>query len=108
MKENDQENEYSSDKNLLDKIKEKDTLKSDIFIELEDKNPEAYQDTKVRRETQSSFTKALLNKVQKEEEEELLKQKKKRSTKIIISNKIIIKKRLYCIFFYFKCLRIKY
>ena len=99
MKENNKEEEYSSSKNLLDKITEKDTIKSDIFIELEDKTPETYQDQKIRRETQSSFTKALLNKVHREEEEEFIKQKMKETQRLLNQIKSLSRKD-YVVFFF--------
>ena len=62
MKENNKEEERSSytSKNILNRIK---TNKTEIFIELEDKNPTLQEGSSLRNDSQTSFTKALLNKV---------------------------------------------
>ena len=53
------------------------TNKSGTSIELEDKN------SLLKRESETSFNKALLNKVQKEEEEKMIKRKLKEARKIL-------------------------
>ncbi len=74
MKEDDKKEEHSSSKELLD-VNKISTLKTNTYIELEDKNPSGDKDISSFRSSdssQSSFTKALLNKVKKEEELSLI------------------------------------
>ena len=98
MKENNKEEERSSytSKNILNRIK---TNKTEIFIELEDKNPTLQEGSSLRNDSQTSFTKALLNKVQKEEEEEFLKMKMKESQKLLNLIKLLSRKD-YIVFFF--------
>ena len=99
MKENNKDDETNSSKNLLEKISNKDTIKSDIYIELEDKNHTLTQNSSLRRDSQTSFTKALINKVQKEEEEEFLKKRMKERQKLISKVKSFSRKD-YIVFFF--------
>ena len=95
MKENNKD-ANSSSKNIL---YSNDTIKSDIYIELEDKNPSSTDNSLFRRESQTSFTKALLNKVKKEEEEEFLKKRMKEKQKLINRVKSLFRKD-YIVFFF--------
>ena len=99
MKENIKDDETHSSKNLLEKISNKDTIKSDIYIELEDKNLTLTQNSSLRRDSQTSFTKALISKVQKEEEEEFLKKRMKERQKLISKVKSFSRKD-YIVFFF--------
>ena len=98
MKENNNVKELSSSssKNILNKIK---TNKTEIFIELEDKNPALQEGSSLRNDSQTSFTKALLSKVQKEEEEEFLKLKMKETQKLLNLIKSLYRKD-YIVFFF--------
>ena len=98
MKENNEEDSsHSSSKKLIDVTKMK-TVKSEIFIELEDKNRPFEEDSSLRRESQTSFTKALLNKVQKEEEEVFMKNLMKETQKLKSQIKSLLRKD-YIVFF---------
>ena len=98
MKENNKVEDQlsSSSKNILNRIK---TNKTEIFIELEDKNPALQEGLSLRNDSQTSFTKALLSKVQKEEEEEFLKMKMKESQKLLNLIKSLSRKD-YIVFFF--------
>ena len=78
---NDEHSNSSSKKLDICKI---DTVKSDRFIELEEKNPsERSSSSTSNRDTETSFTKALLKKVKIEEEEENMKKLMKKTQKLI-------------------------
>ena len=99
MKENynDEESNISS-KKLLD-IAKIDTVKSDKYIELQDKRSlDRSSSSGTDRESEISFTKELLNKVKKEEEEQNMKEMKKKSQKLINQIKSLSRKD-YIVFF---------
>ena len=75
-----QESHFSS-KSLLNKL---NTVKTEKFIEMEDRSPTLDQN-KISsiRDSQTSFDKALYNKVRNEEEELYLKKKKKENQRIL-------------------------
>ena len=82
MKESNREEEsHFSSKSLLNKL---NTVKTEKFIEMEDRSPTLDQN-KISsiRESQTSFDKALINKVRNEEEELYLKKKMKENQRIL-------------------------
>ena len=96
MKEsNNEEDSHSSSKSLLNKL---NTVKTEKFIEMEDRSPTLLQGKNTIRESQTSFDKALLNKVKNEEEELNLKKKMKENEKILGQIKSVTRKD-YIVFF---------
>ena len=99
MKENyNDEESNSSSKKLID-IGKIDTVQSDKYIELEDKNSlERSSSSKTDRDSETSFTKQLLKKVKIEEEEENMKKMMKKTQKLINQIKSLSRKD-YIVFF---------
>ena len=94
---NDEHSNSSSKKLDICKI---DTVKSDRFIELEEKNPsERSSSSTSNRDTETSFTKALLKKVKIEEEEENMKKLMKKTQKLISQIKSLSRKDFIVFFF---------
>ena len=69
MRENDKEEEFnSSSKNFMKTLSRIDTNRSEKYIELEDRNPRKTRlPSSIKRDSQTSFDRALLYKVRKEQ-----------------------------------------
>ena len=101
MRENDKEEEFnSSSKNFMKTLSRIDTNRSEKYIELEDRNPRKTRlPSSIKRDSQTSFDRALLYKVRKEEEEENLKKRIKEQHKIISQVRALYRKD-YIVFFF--------
>ena len=101
MRENDKEEEFnSSSKNFMKTLSRIDTNRSEQYIELEDRNPRKTRlPSSIKRDSQTSFDRALLYKVRKEEEEENLKKRIKEQHKIISQVRALYRKD-YIVFFF--------
>ena len=99
MKENyNDEESNNSSKKLID-IGKIDTVQSDKYIELEDKNAlERSSSSNTDRDSETSFTKQLLKKVKIEEEEQNMKKMMKKTQKLINQIKSLSRKD-YIVFF---------
>ena len=92
MRENDKvEESNNSSKNLPQTLSRINTNKSEIYIEMQDKNPISPNRNRIssnssQRNSQTSFDRALLYKIRKEEEEENLRKQQKIKLKLKSEN----------------------
>ena len=105
MRENDNvEESNTSSKNFPQSLSRINTNKSEVYIEMQDKNPispnrNRISSTSSQRNSQTSFDRALLYKIRKEEEEENLRKIQKEREKLLGQVNSLLRKD-YIVFFF--------
>ena len=105
MRENDKvEESNNSSKNLPQTLSRINTNKSEIYIEMQDKNPISPNRNRIssnssQRNSQTSFDRALLYKIRKEEEEENLRKLQKERERLL-GQVNSLQRKDYTVFFF--------